>query len=236
MQIETEYSADALIREDEMKNLWGPDHLPPKELVDYWKTTLTAWISEYTGGCVERDVRGDTVLDSNSAKPGLLVGVSIPDHAGKTISVVLLSRRDGENGESPRWMFCPVSRYSVPATMWEFYVNTAKTGRIVVESWNIGTVQEDELFKVAMPVDCDNVVPEKDVEKISHAFERMMNTEFQDIPMMEVGPRVFLLNDPRRNYQRDEKIAYDFLRKLGGKTKEEVAEGIAETVQKSVSE
>jgi hypothetical protein len=210
-----------------MKNLWGPEHMPPKELVEYWRAMLDLWLEEYSDGCKGGlgTYLGDTALDTFTAKPGTIVQLDVPGVSGKELAVVLVSRRadDGDDG-APRWLFCPISNYLVPATMWEFYVNASKTGRIVVEAWNIGTVLEEELFKVAKPVDRDDIVSDADVEKISHAFGRMLNTEFQDIPMMEVGPRVFLLSDPRRNYQRDEKVAYDFLRKLGAKSKGESVE------------
>lgn len=224
MNIDTEYSADSLIRDEEMKNLWGPDRMPPNVLVDYWRKTLNVWLGEYSKGVLSASHRGDTALDANNVNPGQIVEFSISDLSCGVLTVVLLSRKTGGGDEQPRWLFCPISKYSVPATMWEFYVESPKTGKLVAESWNIGTISEKELLAIASPVDVEDAISSNDVEKVTHAFSRMLNTEFQDIPMMEVGPRIFRTNDPRRTYQRDEKAAYDFLRMLGEEPKEKQAE------------
>jgi hypothetical protein len=75
---------------------------------------------------------------------------------------------------------------------------------------------------------------DESVQMILHAFDRMVNHEYQDLPMMDVGPRIFRTDDPRRNYQRDERNKLKPIIQAGQPTKEEIQKAIDEKAKAAV--
>lgn len=235
--INTQYDENTLIRTEEMELLWGPGKIPPKELIDYWRKTLRAWLNEYTG---KSEIRWPFPLITNFnglplLNPGSIVKISLPTE--KDTMVVLLSRKVKK--DVAVWLCCPISNYSVPATMWEFGCSTKMEEGFIAQTWNIVTIREDVLEKYASSPDASvpkdaSEATEESVSMILHAFYRMTNRQYQDLPMTVVGPRVFRTDDPRRQYQRDESSKFDIVTQVGKPTKEQIQEELNKKAKEAV--
>lgn len=245
-KITTQYDEKTLIRKEEMELLWGPDHLPPQKLIDHWHNTLKTWLDEYCGGIrkpVIPSVQKKFDAEAFSIDEGEIVRLDIEDSDDeeKAVYVVALSKKTKtENGKKKTyWLCCPISNYSVPATMWEFYGSTMKEDSFVAQAWNIVPINEKDILKLAR-------VPDAEVEKncyyatkdtvklILHQFERMANLQYQDLPMMEVGPRIFRNDDPRKQYQRDERNKFKVIIQADQPSKDEIQKVINEKAKEAV--
>ena len=220
-KIQAEYDEKSLIRKEEMQLLWGEDHLPPDSLVDYWHKTLKIWLDEYVNGVKKLPLhdrllktsyeyaKSDFSLGIIEVRKGEIIRLAVGnDDTGDEILVIPLSRK--EQDEVAVWMCCPISKYSVPATMWEFYGRTKMEEPIVLQAWNLVPIKEEELLKIGRIPEIENnadeyTVTDDTIDMVLHSFERMSTHQYQDIPMTEVGPRVFRTNDPRLRYQREER-------------------------------
>lgn len=244
-EIDTQYDEKTLIRKEEMELLWGPDRLPPQKLIDYWHRTLKEWLDEYTGKTTSaKPLPTITTFDGMAyLEVGSIVKLDLTNNEDE-ILVVLLSRKekeDKEKGKEAAWLCCPISKYSVPATMWEFYASTKNEEQFVAQTWNIVTIKEEELEKMGKSPGANVakdafMATDASIQMILHAFDRMVNHEYQDLPMMDVGPRIFRTEDPRRNYQRDERNKLKPIIQAGQPTKEEIQKAIDEKAKAAVEE
>lgn len=238
-EIKTEYDEKALIRKEEMELLWGPGKIPPQKLIDYWHKTLKTWLGEYTGQ-LDPNVVLPTVTNFDGLpllEPGSIVCIKVVSEKDANTLAVLLSRK--EKNKEAVWLCCPISKYDVPATMWEFECSTKAEEPFIAQTWNIITVKEEELEKVATSPGANvakdtHFATKESLDMIIHAFERMANHQFQDLPMMSVGPRIFRMEDPRRAYQREESEKFNAITHAGEPSKEEIQKIINERARAAV--
>lgn len=212
--IELDYDEKDLIRREEMALLWGPNHIPPQSLIDYWHRALKDWLDEYTGKVVHSDswaslAKNQFTEEIFDVKEGEILRLAITGEGEPDVFVIALSRKE-KDGEAV-WLCCPISRFASLGTMWEFFGSTPTERQFVVQTWHVVPIKEKELLKIGRKAGSNNFFGYEDciatpdtVKMIMHSYERMMNCEYQDLPMTSVGPRVFRTNDPRRRYQDEE--------------------------------
>lgn len=238
-EIKIDFDENVLIRKEEMELRWGPGKIPPQDLIDYWHATLRKWLDEYAGktenheSWIWKNAKKfeNPVLDPET---GEIIRLDITGGEESPAFVIPFSRKE-KDGEAV-WMVCPISPLSIPGTMWEFYGSTKGEESVVMQSWNIFPIKEEELKKVGRSASGDMAkddfhVTEDTVKLIHHEFDLMVNYKYQDLPMNTVGPRVFRTIDPRYRYQSDERKKYEPLIAAQQVNKEELKAAIEEKIK-----
>lgn len=239
-KIGIDFDEKSLIRNEEISLRW-PNNPPPQELIDYWHESLRKWLDEYTGAHVKEDGFAWRMVPkfenpAISIEEGKIVRLNITGGEERYGAFVIPFSRKEKDGEAV-WLCCPISPFTVPGTMWEFYGSTKSEDSFVAQAWNIFPIKEDELLKLALcPGDIakdEFYATEETVKIISHEFELMANYKFQDLPMTSVGPRVFRIGDPRNKYQDDERKKYKPVIAIQQVDKEELKKAIDEKIKES---